>query len=187
MDAGAVVSLTNSTGAVVSMPLVLPGIYQGNIASANTGVYTLSNGAGGADVPKFSVNFNGPPAFTWMNSQTATVTRSSGYTVRWAGGDANSVVNIQGQAPGNPVTVNGNLIQTNSSVSFLCQVAANTGSFTIPASVLYAMPVSLSSTTPNGSLTVELATNPQIISIPGVDIAIAATNTAQVSGNVIFQ
>ncbi len=188
LDAGSTMTLTPpGGGAALSLPFVQTGVYQAKLSATSTGVYTVSNGAGGVGVGKFSVSFNGPPSFTWTNSNATTVTKSAGFQVTWAGGDSNSVVNIQGSAPSTPVTVNGNILQTNTSVSFLCQVPANTGSFTIPAQVLLAMPTTPVAGTPNGTITVALSTNPQVITIPGVDAGIAQTVTAPVTGAVIFQ
>jgi len=187
LDAGLTMTVTAPGGSVLPLPLVQTGIYMASLSSTSSGNYTLSNGTGGVNVGKFSVSFNGPPAFTWTNSNVTTITRSAGFKVVWAGGDANSYVNIQGSAPSTPVTVNGNVIQTNTNVSFLCQVPANTGSFSIPASILLAMPTAPVANTPNGTLAVALSTNPQVITVPGVDAGIAETNTAPVSTNVIFQ
>ena len=187
LDAGTSLILTSPSGGIVTMPLSQTGVYLGNLPGVSPGVYKLSNGSGGAVVGAFNVSFNGPPAFAWTNSNITTVTRSSGLKITWNGGDANSTVDIQGSAASSPVMVNGNLVQTNNSVAFDCQAPAAAGSFTIPASVLLAMPAVTGSIV-NGSIQVQLGTNPQALALPGADLAFAVTNTAAVTAaNVSFQ
>ena len=89
-------------------------------------------------------------------------------------------------APGNPIIVNGNPISSNVGITFECQVPAATGSFTVPSTVLLAMP-SNAGATPNGAIQVSLQTLPAALAIPGVDYAAAASVTASVTAQVSFQ
>ena len=84
------------------------------------------------------------------------------------------------------MNVNGTLIQTNSGAGFECQAPALPGSFTIPASILLAMPA-VTGSSPNGNLNVSLSTNPQALTIPGTDYGFVITKTANVSANVAYQ
>ncbi len=186
LDAGTAMTLTPPSGAAVSMPLALPGVFQGNLTGLTTGTYTASNGSGGKDVGAFSLSFNGPPAFAWTNSTVSTVSRSSGLKINWAGGDSNSFVDIVGFAGGNPIFVNGQPIPSNVSMTFECQVPAAPGTFTIPPSVLLAMPPA-SGSSPNGSISVSLQTLPAALTIPGVDLGFVFENTAQINQPVVFQ
>ena len=186
LDAGTVLTLTPPTGAPVSMPLQQSGIYFGNLNGVSSGIYQASNGTGGKDIAAFSVSFNGPPAFAWDSSKVNSIVRSQGYKVTWAGGDANSYVDISGYAGGNGVTINGQFIPSNVGAAFECQVPAAAGSFTIPASILLAMPAITGGGT-NGSLNVSLSTYPQTVTYPGTDFGFGSTGTAQISAQVAYQ
>ena len=77
LDGGTALTLTPSTGPVVSMPGLLPGVYFGNLtAGLPTGGYKIANGTGGKDIGAFSLSFNGPPAFAWTNSTVSAVHRN---------------------------------------------------------------------------------------------------------------
>jgi uncharacterized protein (TIGR03437 family) len=100
------------------------------------GNYTIS-APGGADVPKFSSQLTIPTMPT-MTSPTANaaapavVTRSSGLTVTWTGGQANEIIQLEG--------FNATDDTYNTGADFLCSVPATAGTFTIPSSVLIAVP-----------------------------------------------
>jgi uncharacterized protein (TIGR03437 family) len=102
----------------------------------SAGNYTVS-APGGVDVPKFSAQF-AIPTMPTMTSPTpdapnpTTVTRSNGLTVTWTGGQANGIIQLEGyNATDNTYSVG---------ADFLCTVPAAAGTFTIPPSVLLAIP-----------------------------------------------
>ncbi|HWB83272.1 MAG TPA: hypothetical protein VG675_03970 [Bryobacteraceae bacterium] len=99
------------------------------------GAYTVS-APGGPDIPAFTAPFSIPamPVLTSPPPDAATpfaVTRSSGLTVTWSGGQPDSRIELEGFSGSGPV---------NTGAGFLCSVPAAAGSFTIPASILLAMP-----------------------------------------------
>jgi len=102
------------------------------------GPITVS-GPGGADVQKFSVTVT-PPAFPTLTSpppdasSPTAVTRSSGLTVTWSGGNDQTFIQIQGF---NATDDTGSL-----GASFQCNVPSTAGTFTIPPNVLMALPAS---------------------------------------------
>jgi hypothetical protein len=90
---------------------------------------------GGADVGAFSTSITIPP-YPIMTSPAPdgpgnTVTRADGLKVTWTGG-ANTIIEIDGtSATDNSFSIG---------ASFQCLADGNAGSFTIPPSVLMAMP-----------------------------------------------
>jgi uncharacterized protein (TIGR03437 family) len=100
------------------------------------GPITVS-GPGGADVQKFNVTVT-PPAFPRLTSPSpdasspTTVTRSSGLTVTWSGGNDQTYIEIQGF---NSTDDTGSL-----GASFQCNAPSSAGSFTIPPNILMALP-----------------------------------------------
>jgi uncharacterized protein (TIGR03437 family) len=101
----------------------------------NPGNYTLS-APGGANVHPFQVKLSMPQPFVWNEQQTLNVvTRSGGLTVTWSGLPAGQSMSIQG----------GNAdLPSNSSAIFYCVAPPNATSFTIPASILAAVPATRS-------------------------------------------
>ncbi len=98
------------------------------------GAYTLT-GTGGADIGKFSVPYTipTPPTLTSPASgSNMNVTRANGFTFTWTGGAANAFIEISGQSATDNTQTNG--------ASFNCFAAASAGTFTIPPSVLLALP-----------------------------------------------
>lgn len=112
---------------------------QGTLSAAGTylspGAYTIS-GAGGTGanaVGAFTSPFNIPtPANLTSPATGADVTRANGLTVTWSGGSANSAIQILGSSATDATLTNG--------ANFDCFVAASAGTFTIPPSVLLALP-----------------------------------------------
>ncbi len=138
LDAGPQATVTGANGTKV-----VPGSggsYQAEL-SAN-GTYYASGATtvafpGGADIPAFNTTIT-PPAFPTMTSPKAdassptAVTKANGLTVTWTGGSANVYVEIDGSSSTD---------QTGSAgASFSCTVPSTAGTFTIPASVMLAMP-----------------------------------------------
>lgn len=100
------------------------------------GTITVS-APGGADVPAFSTSITLPalPIMTSPPPDAATpfiVTRSSGLPVSWSGGSANGYIQLNGFSNTDNTGANG--------ISFQCSVPAASGTFTIPPSVLLALP-----------------------------------------------
>jgi uncharacterized protein (TIGR03437 family) len=96
------------------------------------GAFTIS-GTGGANIGKFTADLT-IPSFPTLTSPSnlSSITRSSGFTVAWAGGGAGA--NVQIQLFGTP----GNTGLTGSQI--VCEVPSSAGKFTIPAYVLAALP-----------------------------------------------
>jgi hypothetical protein len=91
---------------------------------------------------------------TNLNS-LASINRSQAVTVTWTGGYAGGVVQITGSA-GAPA------------VKFLCYAPTSAGQFTVPPSILLAMPPG------PGSVVVSNATAASPVTASGLDIGIAA-------------
>ena len=114
---------TTSTG--TTLPLFIP---------ATGGAFTFT-GAGGAGVGAFTANLAfDTPILTWTNQATiSTVTRTSGVTISWTGSTSDFV-----QIGGESYTSGANQV----GAQFLCSAPASAGQFTVPASVLLALPPS---------------------------------------------
>ena len=145
------------------------------------GSWKLTNGTGGADIGALSFNFPVPAQVTWTNQAAtlgATITRSSPYTVTWTGGDANGYVDIQGSAQA--ATPQSGLYY----IGFECAAPASAGSFTIPSSILMAMPPGAGAL---ASLQVSTFAMPYSMgNVPGFDFAIDGS-LFQVAVPVIFK
>jgi hypothetical protein len=118
------------------------------------GAFTFT-AAGGKDVGAFTATLSFPiqETFTAIRSGSASVEiYRGGQTITWTGG-----------APGQFVTVSG----SNAFAGFTCNVAATDGQFTIPPSVLVPLATSGSS----GTLSLRVATYPQPVTAPGLDVA----------------
>ncbi len=125
----------------------------GNFLDA--GAYTLS-GTGGADIGSFTGTFT-IPQFTWTNrpvGNAININRSQGVTITWTGGDPNGFVQIIGGDGGPGVNA-----------GFLCYVRGDAGTFTVPPSVLLALPHG------GGGLTVQNNPAVQIFAVPGADLS----------------
>ncbi len=112
------------------------GVLSANGSYLSPGDYTVST-LGGADVSKFSTAITIPAWPTMTNPMPNApnpieVTRSSGLTVTWTGGQAGEIVRLEGYNATDNTGTTGADIQ--------CSVAATAGTFTIPPSVLLAMP-----------------------------------------------
>jgi uncharacterized protein (TIGR03437 family) len=100
-------------------------------AYLNAGTYTVT-GKGGADVGAFTAELTLPPALAWTNqSSLSSISRSQGLTVTWTGGDPNGYAEISGSSSiGTPSLT----------VSFYCTAPNSALTFTVPPSVLLALP-----------------------------------------------
>ncbi|MCZ2076774.1 MAG: hypothetical protein HUU41_13120 [Bryobacteraceae bacterium] len=134
--------------AFMPSPVPVPNVISdGTLITA--GNYTF-NVTGGADVGPVTASINFPASFSWTNHASITsVTRSQPLNITWSGGTSGALVNIRGtsSAAAGP---DGDI-----GVSFSCWEDATKGSFTVPASLLSALPASYTeSGIPAGTLTV---------------------------------
>jgi hypothetical protein len=137
-DAG-MITVQTPVGSNYAVPrLPDPAGYETAIPSMPPGAYTYANGSGGADIGPFKLSFTLPQIAEWSNQATVTsgaIDRTKPLTVTWTGGDPGGVVDIDGASStgtaANPAAI-----------SFICLAPAVTGSFTIPPSVLLALPPS---------------------------------------------
>lgn len=137
LDVGSPLTVSNG-GASKTFPISGGqggGVLSGNGGALNPGTLTVS-APGGADVAAFTANVTIPQFPTMTNpkpdSQATAVSRASGLTVTWTGGTPDSYVEIDGSS------ATDNTGKT--AASFQCLAPASAGSFTIPPSVLLAMP-----------------------------------------------
>jgi uncharacterized protein (TIGR03437 family) len=106
----------------------------------SAGPYTIagSGGTGTNPIGKFTTNFTiVSPAPTWGGSDqnrliTAGVTRANGFTINWTSGSANYDVVIGGSSYTDDTGTTG--------AGFSCLVPSTLGTFTVPPSVLLALP-----------------------------------------------
>ena len=132
----------SATGLQYSRTLgnVTTGLSGGTPLYLDKGSYTVA-GTGGPGVGAFSAAITLPDPLVWTNqAATDTVTRASGQTVTWTGGDPSGSVLILGFS-----TVAG----AQAGREFLCVEKASAGTFTIPAAVLLALPATVGS--PSGT------------------------------------
>lgn len=144
LDAGDMLTVTGPTGVKTlvkgsatglqysrTLGNVTTGLPSGTPLFLSQGPYTVS-GTGGAGVGAFSASIVLPDPLVWTNkAAVSTLDRLAGQTVTWTGGDQSGSVVIIGFS-----TVKG----ANAGVEFLCSERASAGTFTIPSSVLIALP-----------------------------------------------
>ena len=143
LAAGPNITITGPSGTAVLPPSTNTGEYHGPLGSSGTfgssflvpGAYTASNGPGGADVGAFTANLTIGTPLTWTNQSSygSSVTRANGLTITWSGGSANDYVAMFGSS----TSVDGSVTST-----FVCTEKNSVGTFTVPAYVLSALPVS---------------------------------------------
>ena len=139
------INISASSGPPVSIPTgLIPGFSSGYLGGAiplisqlpsqlflNTGAFTIT-AAGGADIPKFTVPFNMPAAFTWTNRDTlSNVTRSQPLTVSWTGVPSNSTVFVAGGGVDLPA---------NATTAFVCVAHPGDLTLTVPPQILANIP-----------------------------------------------
>lgn len=149
LDAGTSIAVKGPAG---TKPLnrTAPGVYSGKLGGGipglpgtepdfiQAGAYAVDNGAGGADVGGFSINFTLPEALVWSNQDAiTTIRRTQPLTLTWTGGaGANTYVSITGlSSTGGQAAVG---------AGFVCLAEASRGTFTVPADILGVMPPSIS-------------------------------------------
>jgi uncharacterized protein (TIGR03437 family) len=153
LDAGDLLTVTGPNGVKTLVKGSATGLQYsrtlGNVTTGSSGgsplyldkgSYTIV-GSGGPGVGAFSAAITLPDPLVWSNqAATDTVTRASGQTVTWTGGDPSGSVLILGFS-----TVAG----AQAGREFLCVEKASAATFTIPAAVLLAVPATVGS--PSGT------------------------------------
>lgn len=135
----------------------------------DSGNYTFNNGNGGTGanaVGAFTGNYALSAPINWTNeAQVSSINRAEGQRITWTGGDANTTVFIAGSSEDSA---------TNTSAAFFCTERATAGSFTVPASVLLALPVNTGSsvTDLNAVFFVGSIQAPGRFTAPGLDVGI---------------
>lgn len=171
LNGGSTITLTPPSGSAISVTDQnnVPGFYQADLGKTNlapgagftllNGIWNFSNGTGGPDIGPLSFNFPVPEPVVWMNRGSTigvTLDRTKPFTILWSGGDSNGYVNIQGYVEANAALSfadqNGFFF-----VGFECSAPVSAGQFTIPSSILLAMP-------PAGFANLQIST----VAFPGV-------------------
>jgi len=160
------------------------GLYSASLTSLlAAGTYNLDNGGGGPDVGALSAQLTVPAPLTWPDVQAFMgVARSSGVTVNWTGGDPGSYVTISGLSF-NYGTSGGQSVFG----YFTCTAPASAGTFTVPPTVLLALPTSsVLEGVVTSTLSVSNTTNAQSFTATGIDYGFVAA-TFVFSKNVVYQ
>jgi uncharacterized protein (TIGR03437 family) len=134
----------------------------------NGGAFTFT-GSGGKDVGPFTTTLNWTP-LSGVVAPNGPVSRSQGQQVTWQGGDPGTYVGIQGYA---------SLLGEDETILFDCTADASAGQFTIPPSILMAMPG-------GASVTVSNTSNPTSFTATGLDIGFGNVGT-EFLFNVTYQ
>jgi hypothetical protein len=208
LDAGGTLSVTGPNGnkPIAKSPI---GIYAGVLGGValsledildaiingappdflDPGVYTVSNGAGGAGasaVGSFSTQTTIPTLVTWSNkAQINTINRNQGLEITWpAGGDPNGFVSIAGIASlGGPTGPSA----TTPGEAFLCVERADAQRFVVPSVVLQALPPSpVGALIPSSFLLVGNSGAPAKFTANGLDVGYL-TYLSLSGKNVVFQ
>ncbi len=188
LDAGNGLTLNGPGGTSAELMLISQGNYNSALGGGLTGKplfftagsYTVS-GPGGADVGTFQATAQFAANFAWTNrSSIATVTRSQGVTVSWTGADATNGIYITGFSEGGSGP--NNLVAG----SFSCHAPGASGSFTVPAYVLLALPATYTTVSGLGSLGVSSGASYQTFSATGLDLGFIGSSV-EISQTVTYQ
>jgi uncharacterized protein (TIGR03437 family) len=190
LDAGTAITITPPQGSASNLTTSAQsgkGFYSGNLSSIPTGAYTISNGAGGADVGAFSAKINVSGALQWANQATVTATpidRTKPLQLTWTGGDPASYAFIEGISINS--TLSGNTVTSTTGI-FTCIAPIPPGQFTVSPSVLLSLPPANSQALVSiGILLLGSTSSPQQFSAPGLDIGFAFSGSAS-GGSVTYQ
>jgi uncharacterized protein (TIGR03437 family) len=192
LNAGPVINISGPKGAK-QLPQTTPGYYSATLSGSfnpfgpstdylDAGSYSINN-AGGSSGPNtvgaFQLNHVIPPNLVWTNQDSITaVNRAQGVTVNWTGGSANGYVGIYGSST--------NLANT-AGASFVCFASAAAGSFTIPTSILLALPPSSPSALDSSSfLAVGSISPPTRFTATGIDLGFV-NSSVQTAKTVPYQ
>lgn len=184
LDAGPVINVRGPVGNKQLQPQGgQRGIYSAELGGGGTppfggglpdylepGEYRVDNGGGGADVGPFQVTATLGPWIQWTNQdQLSQIPLTQPLHVTWTGGTAQDWVMITGSSS------NGD-----AGAAFICGVPASRGSYTVPTSVLAALPPSGSiGGSPQGSLGVITLRPPISFTAAGLDQAWLTFSRAQ--------
>jgi len=211
LDAGPVITINGPNGEKLITPIAAgSGNYEATLGSVyppplylSQGSYTIA-GEGGKEVGPFTVSVQMPEPLTWTNqssyfcslSECSVVTRANGATVTWSGADPNGYVIISGSSWSQTITIDsGNGAGPGyfgGVAGFNCTARATDGQFTIPPTVLLALPPSglfydnSNPAVPEGSLQVTSALPPVTFSATGLGIA-QAISSISISQTVTYQ
>ena len=192
LNAGPVINVNGPNGAKQMTPVpLLPGFYTATLSDPfnplavgylDPGTYTINNGGGasGANTAgPFQATHVVSSSLVWTNKDSiTTVNRSQGVTVTWTGGAANGYVGIYGSST--------NALNTAGAL-FTCFVSAAAGSFTVPPSVLLALPPSNpNSTEPSDILAVGSSDPPTRFTATGIDTGFV-NSTVQTAKTLVYQ
>jgi hypothetical protein len=195
LNAGPVVNLTGPDGSI-AMPINTVSVGGVNFISYSTpladkafipasgGSFSFNNGSGSTSVGGFTAQLTMGAPLVWSNmSSISTVTRSSGLTINWTGGGSGTSVTISGESFG--------VVASSTAVfevgEFTCQASAAAGTFTVPASVLLALPPSFTiAGVSTSTLSVSNVTGPVSFSATGLDAGYVEATVGN-SINVAYQ
>jgi len=112
----------------------VPGVI-GDGTRLKAGTYTFTV-TGGADVGPVTASIDFPRSFQWNHDAVTSVNRSQPLVITWTGGSAGALVNILGNSSVAAGTT------SDIGTAFSCFEDATKGSFTVPVSILSALPAS---------------------------------------------
>jgi len=140
-------------------------VNDGTVITAGT--YSF-NSTAGSQVGAYATSINHPATFSWneFSGFPATIDRTKPLTLTWTGGTAGAMINIFGKSAyaSGPVGDMG--------AQFQCLADGGAGSFTIPASVLSALPATFSGQAgAHGSFSFSQYIFGTPPTIPGIDIS----------------
>jgi len=144
------------------------------------GTFTINNGSGGSDIGVFQAKVSFPPLLVLSNASAIAggIDRSQPLTLQWSGGNTSGYVAIIGRSQ-LPVS-NGE--QT--AATLQCTAPVSAGQFTIPASMLGALPAQAAAPGTPGSPVLELTSTSALpFTAPGMDVGevnVLSTVTLQV-------
>jgi uncharacterized protein (TIGR03437 family) len=185
--ASGIYSATFSTGtpSIPGLPSVpglptIPGLPGGGGAPfLDPGAFTIDNGAG-AVVGGFRTQLTIPANFSWTNEAAVnTVNRAAGQEFTWSGAGANSTVVIFGFSFDGVAKVGG---------GFYCLERGSANRFTVPASVLLALPRNVAPAeaggelVPTGQVGIGLTGEPARFTASNLDIGVATHSALSLKG-----
>jgi len=149
------------------------------LSDSGGGSYTFDNGSGGGDVGAFQVSVTMPsPLFSSTQLKTPTpnpiaVSRSGGFTVTWSNVSAGSYMQVSGKSSVYPAAAGAQ----GAFVEFTCSVSGSAGQFTVPQSVLLALPAYSSLVDPAYAALLQLSEMSlgQPFTAPGLDFGFIQT------------
>ena len=176
LDAGPSITIAGN-GTTSQITPQSAGQYSGSLPSLPAGTYTVSNGAGGADVGPFSTTLNIAPPLNWnLSGFPSTITAGNPQILSWSGGDPNGYVVI---VAGSEVTEENLTILT----TLLCTANNKAGQFTVPGYMTYALG---SNSNVPGVIGLAGTSASVPIAAPGIDAGIVTYQTGPAGQNFTF-